>query len=146
MPVELRAHPIAGVDAGLRDALVAADLPIEDLNEAARRFFRFDGGGKVVGYGGFEPHGDYALIRSIVVLPEARDTGAGRIIAEAVMQEAAKLGASEAFLLTTTASHFFRHLGFEAMDRDDAPAAILNTRQAATICSSATLLWRRIHD
>jgi arsenate reductase len=61
------------------------------------------------------------------------------------MQEAAKLGAGEAFLLTTTASHFFRHLGFKVMDRDDAPAAILNTRQATAI-SSATLLARRIRD
>jgi N-acetylglutamate synthase-like GNAT family acetyltransferase len=143
---ELRAQPIAGVDAGFRDALLAADLPIDDLTEGGRRFFRFDKAGTIVGYGGFEPHGDYALIRSIIVLPHARGTGAGRIIAEAMMQEAAKLGAGEAFLLTTTASHFFRQLGFKIMDRDDAPAAILNTRQATTICSSATLLARRIRD
>lgn len=146
MPAELRAHPIASVDVGLRDALVAADLPIEDLNKGGRCFFRFDDAGKVVGYGGFEPHVDYALIRSIVVLPEARGTGAGRRIAEAVMQEAARLGAGKAFLLTTTSAGFFEHLGFEVLDRADAPAAILNTHQAATICSSATLLSRRIHD
>jgi hypothetical protein len=33
---------ISGSDEGLRDALVAAQLPVEDLKEDDRRFFRFD--------------------------------------------------------------------------------------------------------
>lgn len=144
MPAELRAHPISGHDVGLRDALIAADLPIDDLADAGRRFFRFDDAGIVVGYGGFEPHGDFALIRSVVVLPSLRGTGTGRRITEALITGAGKQDAREAFLLTTTAADFFKQLGFEVIDREDAPSAILGTRQACSICSSAPMLHRVI--
>ena len=146
MPVELRYVPISGQDAALAATLTAAGLPIDDIGEDGRRFFRFDDNGKVVGYGGFEPHGDHALVRSIVVAPALVGQGYGRSIAEAVMREAGKAGARQAFLLTTSAEAFFRHLGFAALDRADAPLAILNTRQATSICSSATLLARRLDD
>lgn len=69
MPVDLRAHPIPGQDAGLAATLIAAGLPIEEMGEGGRRFHRFDDSGNGVGHGGFEPHREYALVRSIVVLP-----------------------------------------------------------------------------
>lgn len=145
MTSNLQAYAVDGTDEGLRLALVAADLPVEDLADAGRTFLRFEEAGLVVGYGGFEPHGEHALIRSIVVLPEARGTGAGRGIAEAVIAEAGRQGARDAYLLTTTEA-FFSHLGFSITDRAAAPPSMLGTRQATTICSSATLLTRRIHD
>ena len=140
------AKQVSGSDGGLRDALIAADLPIEDLNEGGRRFFRLDLHGRTVGYGGFEPHGAYALVRSVVVLPEARGKGLGRAIAEEVMAKAKAERCTEAFLLTTTAADFFDHLGFKQMDRAYAPKEILATRQAATICSTAALLTRPLND
>ncbi|MEQ1771201.1 MAG: arsenic resistance N-acetyltransferase ArsN2 [Devosia sp.] len=138
------ATKVAGSDSGLRDALVAANLPTEDLTDGGRRFFRFDLDGRPVGYGGFEPHGAYALLRSVVVLPEARGTGVGRAVAEGVLQKAAAEKCSEAFLLTTTAEGFFQHIGFHEIDRALAPKEILATKQAATICATATLLARRL--
>ena len=39
---------------------------------------------------------------------------------------------------------FFEHLGFVRTDRADAPASILATRQASSICSSAALLSREV--
>lgn len=137
---------IAGSDDGLRDALIAAKLPVEDLTDAGRRFFRFDLDGRTVGYGGFEPHDGYALLRSVVVLPEARGKGMGRAVAEGVMEQAAAERCSEAYLLTTTAEDFFEHLGFRETDRTHAPKQILATKQAASICSTATLLTRRLDD
>lgn len=140
----LVATAVTGADGGLHDALVAARLPIEDLTGDGRRFFRFDLDGRTIGYGGFEPHGDHALIRSVVVLPEARGKGLGRAVAEGVMRQAAAEHCAQAFLLTTSAADFFAHLGFTPMDRADTPAAILATRQAASICPTATLLARRL--
>jgi N-acetylglutamate synthase-like GNAT family acetyltransferase len=140
----LRAHPVAGSDGGLKEALVAASLPIDDITEGGRRFFRFDRDGTVVGYGGFEPLGSYALLRSLVVLPEARGQGNGRAVTEAVAEKAREAGCSEAYLLTATATEFFEHLGFERMARVDAPQTILATRQASSICSSAAVLTRTL--
>jgi len=140
----LRPHPVTGEDMGLRAALVAADLPTDDLAEAGRRFFRFDEAGQVVGYGGFECHERHALVRSVVVLPEHRGRGIGRAITDALIGAAYRAGARDAFLLTTSSAAFFERLGFATIARTDAPAAILATRQAAAICASAALLSRSI--
>jgi N-acetylglutamate synthase-like GNAT family acetyltransferase len=136
---------VAGSDSGLRDALAGAELPTDDIEDGGRRFFVFARDGQTVGYGGFEPHGQYALVRSVVVLPEARGKGLGRAVAEGVLARAAEAGCSEAFLLTTTAARFFEHLGFARIDRASAPKVIQATRQAATTCSTATMLARALH-
>lgn len=144
MMSDLVVEAIAGSDGGLQQALLAADLPIDDVGEGGRRFFRFDRDGRTIGYGGFEPHGAFALLRSFVVLPHARAQGNGRAIAEAVMEKALEAGCSEGYLLTTNAADFFEHLGFRTLDRTDAPPPILATRQATTICSTAALLSRSL--
>ena len=137
-------RPIAADAPELAAALKPAHLPTEDLADGGRTFFGLDEGGQRVGYAGYELYGEEALLRSVVVLPEQRGKGYGRAITNAVLAEAAKAGARRAFLLTTTAEAFFAHEGFSPMDRADAPAAILATKQAATICSTATLLARRL--
>lgn len=63
----LSPRQISGSDGGLKEALIAAELPTDDILEGGRRFFSFTNAGSVIGYGGFEPHGAYALIRSLVV-------------------------------------------------------------------------------
>lgn len=130
----------------LRSALEAAGLPTEDLTEAGRRFFRFEASGKPVGYGGYELHGDHALLRSVVVLPDRRGRGFGTMVTQEVLRRATAAGARDAYLLTTTAEAFFQRAGFVPVDRRDAPQAILATRQAASICSTAALLVRKLHD
>lgn len=134
---------IDGCAADLRDALTRASLPVDDLEEAGRAFFRFTDDGQPVGFGGYELYGDYALLRSLVVLPEARGHGHGRAATEALLQEASAAGARYAYLLTTSAAAFFEATGFHPIARDAAPAAILGTRQASSLCpSSAALLAR----
>ena len=140
----IHSTPVQGHNFELLAALSAAGLPIEDLEEEGRSFFQFEEDGVPIGFGGFEPYGEDTLVRSIVVMPEFRGTGAGRRITEALLEEAEKAGARTAYLLTTTASGFFARLGFSAEDRSQAPASILATRQAASICSTAALLCRPI--
>ena len=69
--------PIAGRDADLQAALKSAGLPIDDLNEPGRRFFRIERAGLCLGYGGVEIYGEDALLRSVVV-PEAQRPRGGR--------------------------------------------------------------------
>lgn len=142
--MDLAAEPISSTDAGFRAALAEANLPADDLDLEGRRFFRFVADGRTVGYGGFEPHGANALIRSVVVLPEARGAGYGRAIAGLLAAEAGRAGAREAYLLTTSAEAFFSHLGFATIARAEAPAEILETPQAASMCTTAPLMRLRI--
>jgi N-acetylglutamate synthase-like GNAT family acetyltransferase len=138
----MRAEPIAAADPALRHALLAADLPVADLERPGRRFYRFAEAGETVGFGGLEAYGEAVLLRSVVVAPDFRGTGRGRAITQALIDEARVLGVRDLYLMTTTAEAFFRHLGFARIDRAAAPAAILATEQATTICASAAMLVR----
>ena len=127
-------------------ALRSAQLPIDDLRDPGRSFFRYATlGGSPVGFGGFELYGSDVLLRSMVVLPEMRGRGIGRNAALLLMRRAFDQGARNAYVLTTTAAPFFAALGFKPIDRDDAPTSIRSTRQASSLCpSSAALLAKRI--
>lgn len=138
-------HRIAPDDPDLVAALSAEKLPTDDLMEAGRLFFRLQDNGTVLGFGGLELLGDYALLRSIVVSPLARGQGVGRSITEQLMRKAEDLGIAEVYLLTTSAAPFFEAGGFQRIGRDVAPPEILATRQASSLCpSSAALLTRRL--
>jgi arsenate reductase len=81
----------------------------------------------------------------MVILPAMRGRGIGRNMTLVLMRRAFDQGARTAYVLTTSARPFFEALGFKAIAREEAPASILATRQASTLCpSSATLLARRI--
>jgi N-acetylglutamate synthase-like GNAT family acetyltransferase len=134
------AVPIAASAPELRAALDAAALPSDDLAEPGRTFFRFDDEGETIGFGGLESCGEDVLLRSIVMLPAARGKGLGRRATSLLIEESRKAGARRAFLLTTDAKAFFEALGFRSVERVDAPASILATRQAASLCPSTAPL------
>jgi arsenate reductase len=136
---------IPGGSDDLRDALAAASLPVDDLEEPGRTFFRFQLlGGLVVGYGGYEVHDRAALLRS-VCRTERSAKGVGPSLVQLLMSRAFDEGARQAFVLTEGAAKFFRRIGFVDIDRATAPEAIRSTRQARDLCpASASLLSRRI--
>lgn len=138
----MQALPVSPDSPDLITALEAAHLPTEDLSDGGRVFFAFENEGRRIGFGGFELYGDDALLRSVVVLPGMRGKGIGRDLTEAVLACARYAGARRAWLFTNTAEAFFERRGFLPVDRAGAPASILATRQATTICSTAPLLMR----
>lgn len=142
----LRDRPIAGDDPALAAALSQAGLPIDDLAEPGRLFFTFSTlSGRIVGHAGLEIHGRDAFLRSLVVLPEARGRGYGGAMVARQCRRAFDLGARRAWTLTTTVTDWLEKKSFARVERTDAPATILTTRQAVSLCpSSATLLTRKI--
>lgn len=131
---------IEGSDPGLRTALAEADLPVVDLEDHGRSFFRaVSAGGQTVGYSGIELCNGTALLRSVVVMLDARGQGIGKAITDATLQKL-EPGVS-VYLATTSAASFFKGLGFTVVSRDDVPASILSTRQLSGICpASATIM------
>lgn len=138
--------PIDGSDEALIAALRDVELPVDDLREPGRRFFGYATlAGERVGYGGFERLGQHALIRSMVTSPQARHRGIGSGMLALLLRRAFDEGTRDAWLLTTTAAPFFERAGFKRVERSAAPATILATRQAASLCpSTAALLTRGI--
>jgi N-acetylglutamate synthase-like GNAT family acetyltransferase len=142
---QLDLQPVAGTNGDLLAALQAASLPTDDLTESGRSFFRLSDHGREVGFGGLEIYGQHALLRSVVVVPEHRGRGYGVAVTNLVLDQAMGHGVRTVYLLTDSATSFFEHLGFAQIDRAAAPAAILQTRQAASLCpASAALLAKTI--
>ncbi|WP_438750660.1 arsenic resistance N-acetyltransferase ArsN2 [Pararhizobium sp. O133] len=133
-------EPVSGNNPALKRMLEAAGLPTDDLLDAGRAFFAATRGGVARGFGGFETAGTDVLLRSIVVDPHVRGQGVGHVITRGVLDQARAGGAARAFLLTTSAAPFFERIGFTVIDRAAAPDAILQTRQAASICPVSAIL------
>jgi N-acetylglutamate synthase-like GNAT family acetyltransferase len=140
----LDVQEIGGADSALHRALTEGELPTADLEDPGRRFFRIEADGRLVGYGGLEIYGEDALLRSIVVPAALQGQGHGRTVVDAVLDRAARSGVRTAWLFTSSAVDFFRHLGFAVTPRPEAPASILATRQATRICATASMLSRAI--
>jgi N-acetylglutamate synthase-like GNAT family acetyltransferase len=137
---------IHGDDPSLTAALEAAGLPLDDLVEPERQFFRFADGDKLIGFIGWELNEDgSALLRSLVVMPSERGQGAGKTMVSWALARLAELGVADVFILTTTAESFALKLGFVRCKRDSAPHSIRESRQFAGLCpASAALLVRRL--
>jgi N-acetylglutamate synthase-like GNAT family acetyltransferase len=139
--VSVDLEPVASDTPDFIAALEAEHLPVDDLAESGRLFFRFKRDGAAVGFGGIELCGTNILLRSIVVLPQARGQGIGRLITESLLERAIVLGTNNAYLLTTSATDFFEAMGFKQIQRDFVPAEVLATKQASSLCpSTATFL------
>lgn len=142
----LRDQEIAGTDAGLAATLGDEGLPTGDLSDPGRRFHAYRTlSGEIVGYAGYEPYGEAAFLRSLVVLPAWRGKGVGKAIVARLARRAFDERARTAWLMTTSAAAFFEAIGFKRTERAMAPQAILDTRQARELCpSSAVVLSRSI--
>jgi arsenate reductase (glutaredoxin) len=140
----LRDEPVSGRDRALIAALKDADLPTDDLDEPDRTFFSYRSlSGALLGFGGFELHGEDAFLRSIVVMPEGRGKKTGRNLVPLLNYRAFRKEARTAWLLTTTAPDFFKKIGFKRRPREGAPPSILNTRQASSLCPASAVLMSR---
>ena len=118
----------------LRESLSATGLPVDDLTQAGRRFFRFEAQGDIAGYGGVEGAGAELLLRSVIVMPKWRRRGVGQAIVRSLEAEARRTGCMRLHVLTTTASLFFQHASYAPTARVVAPPTIAATRQLASLC------------
>lgn len=134
---------ISGADAELRRALMAENLPADDLLEPGRHFFRFSDAQGLIGFIGWEAEGDTALLRSLVVPPSRRGRGWGRILIQWALLRLAESGATDAYLLTTGIDRLASKLGFAVIDRAEAPPPIRTSRQYATLCPSSAIVMHR---
>jgi amino-acid N-acetyltransferase len=127
-------------EADVRKLLEAAQLPIRDLSAEMLKHFlvvRLDG--VVVGAAGIENHGNVALLRSVVVDAIRRGTGLGNRLVIEIEARAKASGIDHLYLLTTTAEKFFSARGYQAVPREQAPAAIRGTSEFSQLCPASSV-------
>lgn len=128
----------------VRTLLERNSLPTDDLTPRSLELFRVarDATG-VVGAVGLERHGNYALLRSLVVDAEHRDRGLGSQLVASAEALATQLGLRTIYLLTTTAADFFAARGFRAVPRDSTPDEIKRTSEFASLCPSTAVVMTK---
>src|SRR5688572_13078223 len=98
-------HPAKSDDLPAVRALLETErLPASDLDECAlERFLIWRDADVVSGLVGLELYADVAFLRSLVVAPHARGSGAGGALTRAAESLAVQSGANSVYLLTLTA-------------------------------------------
>jgi amino-acid N-acetyltransferase len=137
-PLMIRGRPPRSTVVSL---LQAQYLPVADItDEHLEHFFFVGSNGWPTGLVGLEIYGADALLRSLVVGEKTRRKGLGSALVVHAEQYAGLKSVWSIYLLTTTAEAFFKRLGYERVDRSQAPSSIERTREFASLCPASSAL------
>ena len=121
--------------------LQACGLPLGGFPEDLEAIVVATSERELLGVAGLEVHGAYGLLRSVAVVPEARGRGLADALCAKVEDRAAALGL-QLFLLTETAERFFKHRGYEVLERRHAPDDISSSREFSELCPTSAVLMK----
>ena len=117
-----------------RNLLKASNLPADDLDYKRDLLVGYYEGDALVGTGGLEIYGQYALLRSLSVKLGIRGKSVGTTITEFLLEEAKKKKLKAIYLLTETAHGFFSKKGFKDISRDQVPEEVKASSEFSHIC------------
>jgi len=118
------------------------NLPTEDIHPGTQLFV-MEEENRVVGTVAVEYDYNDALLRSLSVSEEKRNSGIGAELANFIEDYVQKQGVQNIYLLTTTAADFFSKRGYTIINRDDVPDFIKNTTEYSVICSSTSTVMKK---
>jgi amino-acid N-acetyltransferase len=123
-----------------RALLKTSSLPADDLNYQRDLLVGYYEGDALVGTGGLEIHGNYALLRSLSVKLGIRGKAVGTTITEYLLSEAKKKRLKAIYLLTETARGFFQKKGFREVQRDEVPAEVKASSEFSQVCPTTAVV------
>lgn len=123
-----------------RSLLKASNLPADDLDYKKDLLVGYYEGDDLVGTGGLEVHGPYALLRSLSVKLGIRGKSVGTTITAFLLDEAKKQKIKSIYLLTETARGFFQKKGFTDVPRDRVPEEIKVSSEFAHVCPATAVV------
>lgn len=118
------------------------NLPTEGVPEHFNNFFVARYSDKLIGCIGQERYGEVALLRSLAVSPELRQSGVGSALTKHLIDEAQTNGVREIVLLTTTAKGFFtKQFNFMEIERATFDGVLADSIEwKLPMCSSAVCM------
>jgi len=125
---------------GIENLLEKCNLPVNDIMENIDNFIVSELENKIVGVGGYETHGEIVLIRSIAVDQACRGKSIGVNIYHLLESKIKHIGIKEVYLLTETATDYFKTLGFTIKERTSIPKVVTQTKQFKEICPSTAIV------
>jgi amino-acid N-acetyltransferase len=125
--------------------LKSSNLPYEDLDYKKDLLVGYYESNTLVGTGGLEIYGSYALLRSLSVRMGLRGKSVGSTITGFLLDEAKKKGLKAIYLLTETAPGFFLKKGFTTIERDQVPAEVKVSSEFTHVCpTSASVMMLKL--
>jgi amino-acid N-acetyltransferase len=126
----------------IRQLLASAGLPDKDVGPHLANFIVVRNGENIAGCIGLERAGNDALLRSLAVLPDLRSKGIGAELCRRITERAQQLGYRALYLLTETAEEYFSKIGYQKIDRTEAPDGIQQTEEFRTLCPDSSILMK----
>lgn len=127
----------------IADLLTRTALPLDGFRDHLGTAVVARRANAIIGVAALEVYRDGVLLRSVAVDPAFHATGLGRRLTDAALALARDIGASYAFLLTTTAEHYFPKFGFERITRADVPASVQESIEFRSACPSTAIVMRK---
>jgi len=124
----------------IESLLKECSLPVNDIVEYIDNFIVAEKDNKIIGLGGFEKHGDIVLLRSIAVTQEYRGEAIGKSIYQLLKSKISRVGVNNLYLLTETATEYFKNIGFTIKERINVPEAVMRTKQFKELCPSSAIV------
>jgi amino-acid N-acetyltransferase len=115
------------------------NLPLEGLDSTKLWVLQLDNG-EIVGVAGLEMYDMQCLLRSVAVLKAFHNQSFGTYLTNFVIVEAKKSQVKDLFLLTTTATEFFKKLGFKEESREKVVGGIINSVEFRSACPKTAVL------
>ena len=114
------------------------DLPYKDINvETSLMFSYLDADNNIIGSGGLEFYGPFALLRSIAVRKDLQGKGIGKAIVRDLLEKAKEKKVTAVYLLTETAHDYFSNLRFLDVDRANVPQEIRSSSEFSNVCPAS---------
>jgi amino-acid N-acetyltransferase len=142
---DLKIGPATGND--LPDVLTLLNecaLPTAGVEDHIGTFIVARDGARLVGCGGAEAYQFAALIRSVAVAEDHRNSGLGRRIVRELLDRLSSRGLREFYLLTTTAEDYFKRRGFKVIDRDEVHPQLLSSAEFSGACPESAVCMRLV--
>jgi amino-acid N-acetyltransferase len=140
MDLEYKLITDAGSFDAFRTLLKSSNLPADDLDYKRDLLVGYYEGDQLVGTGGLEVYGPYALLRSLSVKMGIRGKSVGTTITEYLLEEAKKKKLKAIYLLTETAHGFFLKKGFKDVQRDQVPEEVKASSEFSTVCATTAVV------
>ena len=127
--------------------LQESELDSSDLKQRNIRLFRFEENDQIIGVGGLEIVDDLALLRSVAISKKQQNKGLGKQLVTQIEKSAKESGLSALYLLTNTATEFFKAIGYLQIHRDDFAEPLKQTAQFSGLCPvTAITMKKQIND
>ena len=93
-----------------------------------------------MGVAGVEAYEYVGLLRSVAIAPTFQRRGIGKLLVGRLLEEVRQRGIGRVYLLTTTASDYFRLLGFKAESMKNVPQALHASAEFQGACPASAVL------